>query len=138
MLIFGANMARKQETTTPDKGSNLAIVILAIAGIAVAGLVGWAMYRSMQAPVSHTAVTETATETAAPPPPPDEHASVRRVTADELKAKIDRGEVTVIDVRDADSYMKGHIPNAKHIPLASVQGELPYLPKDKEIVFYCT
>ena len=131
-------MKKNQSPSAPDQGSNLAIVILAIAGIAVAGLVGWALYRSMQAPVTHTAVTEPAMETAAPPPPPDEHASVPRITPDELKAKIDRGEVTVIDVRDADSYMKGHIPNSLHIPLASVQGELSYLPKNKELVFYCT
>jgi rhodanese-related sulfurtransferase len=55
-----------------------------------------------------------------------------------LKQRIDRGEVTVIDVRDAESYTKGHIPGSLHIPLARVEGEIPYLPKAKPIVFYCT
>jgi hydroxyacylglutathione hydrolase len=46
--------------------------------------------------------------------------------------------VTIIDVRDADSYRDRHIPGAMHIPLAYIQGEIPYLPKDKPIVAYCT
>ena len=46
--------------------------------------------------------------------------------------------LTIIDVRDADSYKERHIPGALHIPLAYIAGEVPYLPKDKPIVTYCT
>jgi 3-mercaptopyruvate sulfurtransferase SseA len=128
---------RKQGTGTSEGASKAAIAILAIGGLAVAGLVGWAFYRSMQAPVVHTSIAEPAaqepvTDTHA------EHAAVARITPEDLKQKIDRNEVTVIDVRDASSYTQGHIPKALHIPLARVQGEIPYLPKDKPLVFYCT
>lgn len=61
----------------------------------------------------------------------------RRITADELKPQFDRGEVTIIDVRDADPFVQSHIPGALQIPLARIEGEIAYLPKGKPIVTYC-
>ena len=62
----------------------------------------------------------------------------RRITADELKPQFDRGEVTIIDVREADQFLQSHIPGALQIPLARIEGEIAYLPKGKPIVTYCT
>ena len=62
----------------------------------------------------------------------------RRITVEELKPLYDRGEVTLIDVRDVDSFLRAHIPGALQIPLARIDGETPYLPKGKVIVTYCT
>lgn len=62
----------------------------------------------------------------------------RRITIEELKTLYDRGEVTLIDVRDAGAFLQAHIPGALQIPLARIDGETPYLPKGKVIVTYCT
>ncbi len=62
----------------------------------------------------------------------------RRITIDEFKALYERGEVTVIDVRDARDFQQLHIPGALQIPLARIEGEIAYLPKDKLIVTYCS
>lgn len=62
----------------------------------------------------------------------------RRISVDELKPLFDRGDVTIIDVRPADAYAQSHIPGALQIPLARIDGEAQYLPKDKLIVAYCT
>jgi 3-mercaptopyruvate sulfurtransferase SseA len=59
-----------------------------------------------------------------------------RVAVKELQQRL--GTVTLIDVRDADSYIAGHIPGAIHIPLSYIEGEVRYLPRDKPIVTYCT
>jgi rhodanese-related sulfurtransferase len=64
--------------------------------------------------------------------------SFRRVSAGEVKAQFDRGDVTLIDVREADQFADSHIPGALQIPLARIEGEIPYLPKGKPIVTYCT
>lgn len=64
--------------------------------------------------------------------------SFRRVSAHEVKPQFDRGEVTLIDVREADQFAASHIPGALQIPLARIEGEIPYLPKGKPIVTYCT
>ena len=106
----------------------------------VMSLVAWALFRSLNAPVeSHLPVVSTTTTA----PPPEhvqdaEHAAVPRLSVDELRQKMERGEVTLIDVRDADSFRSSHIAGAVHIPLASVEAQIQYLPKDKPIVTYCT
>jgi predicted sulfurtransferase len=64
--------------------------------------------------------------------------SVPRISVAALKEKIDRGEVVVMDVRDIDSYTASHIAGAMHIPVSYVASELPYLPRGKPIVAYCT
>ncbi len=132
-----------QRPESPSSSSRNALIVLVIGGLAVLALVGWALTRSMQAPVTIGTTTYNPAPNPAPAPttttPSDaEHAAVPRVTPDELKQKIDRQEVTVIDVRDAEAYTRGHIPGALHIPLSRVEGEIAYLPKAKPIVFYCT
>ena len=64
--------------------------------------------------------------------------SIPRITATALREKIARGEVVVIDVRDADSFLVSHIPGALQIPLAYIDSEVPYLRGSKPIVTYCT
>lgn len=132
-------MARKT-AHQPAASQRNAMIVLVAGVLAIAALVGWALTRTVEPspPVLPTTapperppqpVTQTTT------PPPD---NVPRMTPEELRQRIDRGEVTVIDVRDANSYMASHIPGSLHIPFASVEGEIPYLPKSKPIVTYCT
>jgi rhodanese-related sulfurtransferase len=68
----------------------------------------------------------------------DKTTTFATINAQELKSMIDFGGVIVIDVRDADAYLKAHIPGALQIPLARIEGEVPHLAKDKPIVTYCT
>ena len=83
-----------------------------------------------------------ATPAAAPAPATmstvDETAGAPRIEPDDLLTHFKAGDVTIIDVRDADSFLASHIPGALHIPLARVDGEVQYLPKGKPIVTYCT
>src|SRR5919112_4253575 len=64
-----------------------------------------------------------------PQPPAD------RVTLEEFKALRAAGKVFVLDVRyQIDKKIKG----AEHIPLGDVEGRLADLPRDREIVTYCS
>lgn len=126
-----------------QSSTRTAYLVMIVGGIAVLALVAWALMRSFQAPV--TTNLPVSHDTAAAPPPAQqtetqdaEHAAVPRITVDELKQKMAQNAVTVIDVRDADSYMAAHIPGSLHIPLGRIEGEIPYLPKGKPIVTYCT
>lgn len=113
--------------------------LLAIGGVVVVALVAWAMMRQARMSPS-PASTRTATTDTAPAPVAQEPelVSVPRTRLDAAKQEIDKGAVLVIDVRDADSYTASHIPGAIQIPLARVEGEISYLPKDKPILTYCT
>ena len=64
--------------------------------------------------------------------------SVPRIQLAEARQRIESGSVTLIDVRDADSYIAGHIPGALQIPLSRIEGEAGYLPREKPIITYCT
>ena len=143
---------RKQDRNQQPQSNTGPMVVLIGGGLAVAALVGWAVMRSMQAPattpvvpepvpVAQTTAAPPATNTFTPPPPvpqADETAAVPRAEVGQLKQMMASGAVTIIDVRDMDSYVREHIPGALHIPLSRVQGEIGFIPKDKPIVTYCT
>ena len=133
-----------------------------VAGVVlVAALVVWALTRTVEpaaepaatfetatapattpepaAPATEPAATTATTATAAPPARPQgDPSTVQRMAVEDLRAKLNRNEVTVIDVRDAASFNSRHIPGAINVPFASVEAMLDQIPKDKPIVTYCT
>lgn len=102
-------------------------------GALAAALFGFAIWHAMQ-----PRREEAPAPAAVTPVARDETASAPRIEPDDLLAHLKAGDVTIIDVRDADAFLASHIPGALHIPLARVDGEVPYLPKEKPIVTYCT
>jgi rhodanese-related sulfurtransferase len=59
------------------------------------------------------------------------------ITAEELRARLEHGNVVLLDVRPETEYQSGHIRGAISIPVADVEGRLNQLPKRKEIIAYC-
>ena len=55
----------------------------------------------------------------------------------ELRARLERGDVVVIDVRPAEEYESGHIPGARSIPIEELEQRLAEVPTDREVVAYC-
>lgn len=157
-------MAKRSHQEPPPGTPRNALLLLGAGGIVVAGLLVWALTRTVEpapvtavtppvagtsAPVASTAGTfdtATFTQTAAPatatnaPPlqPREDTTVVPRISAEDLRAQVRRDEVTIVDVRDTTAYAQGHIPGAIHIAFASVQSSLDTIPKGKPIVTYCT
>ncbi|MFC3821394.1 rhodanese-like domain-containing protein [Planomonospora venezuelensis] len=52
-------------------------------------------------------------------------------------ARIQAGDVTVVDVRPVEEYAAGHIPGALSVPLERLADRLADLPADGRIVAYC-
>jgi rhodanese-related sulfurtransferase/DNA-binding HxlR family transcriptional regulator len=59
------------------------------------------------------------------------------VTRAELTRRAKDGSVTVLDVRPADEYAAGHLPEAINIPLRELKLRLKEIPKSREVVAYC-
>lgn len=59
------------------------------------------------------------------------------VSRRELVRRMKDGVVTVLDVRPADEYAAGHVPEAINIPLRELARRLRELPRNREIVAYC-
>jgi len=47
------------------------------------------------------------------------------------------GDYLLVDVREPDEYVRGHISGATLIPVRELVADLSRLPSDKDLVFYC-
>jgi rhodanese-related sulfurtransferase len=43
----------------------------------------------------------------------------------------------IVDVRQPEEYVQGHIPGAKLIPIRKLVANLSELPSSKDLIFYC-
>jgi rhodanese-related sulfurtransferase/predicted transcriptional regulator len=59
------------------------------------------------------------------------------ISRDELRSRLRRGSVIVIDVRPADEYAAGHLPRAVSIPVTELRRRLKEIPKGRDIVACC-
>jgi rhodanese-related sulfurtransferase len=55
----------------------------------------------------------------------------------ELAARLERGEVVLLDVRPAAEFAAGHIKGARSAPITELGRHLRALPRDAEVVAYC-
>lgn len=70
--------------------------------------------------------------------PTDDLASAPRIPQAEFKKLLSDGTIFVIDVRDHQSYVNGHIPGAVSMPLETLASHVAELKAAKKpIVAYC-
>ena len=62
---------------------------------------------------------------------------VDRVGRDELRERLRRGDVVLVDVRPAEEFDAGHIEGARSIPLDELDRRLGELPSGLEVIAYC-
>ena len=62
--------------------------------------------------------------------------AVSEVTVDELESALQSG-APLIDVREIDEYLAGHVPGAILVPLASVPSTLDAFPTDQRAFVIC-
>ncbi len=63
---------------------------------------------------------------------------VPRAPLAEVKAKSDAGTALIVDTRSPEEYAQQHIPGAISLPLSDLSTQNPDLPRDAEIITYCT
>lgn len=135
--------SNKQQQQPPSTRN--AYIFMSLAGVAILALVGWALSRSFNAPVSgrlpppaDTFAAPSQTSSSSPADEEKARTKVARISAEDLHQRLQRNEVTVIDVRNAEAFASGHIPGSMLMPLASIEAQIAFLPKAKPIVTYCT
>lgn len=145
-IEYGA-VAKRTRAAQPDS-QRTGFILGILAGIAVMGVVVFLIVRRDEP--SAPPRQATAPPAAAPvqrqaqaPPPPQAFsetavAAAERIEAAEARRLLESGAAVAIDVRDVQSYAAGHIPGALQIPLAYVQGEIPWFPRDRKLITYCT
>jgi rhodanese-related sulfurtransferase len=59
------------------------------------------------------------------------------ITRDELRERLRRGDVVVLDVRPRAEYASGHIRGAVCIPVGELRSRLEQIPQGSDVVAYC-
>jgi len=63
---------------------------------------------------------------------------VKRTSVQEAKDKAEKGQALLVDVRARDFFDQLHVTGALALPEEEVDARLQELPRDKEIILYCT
>jgi rhodanese-related sulfurtransferase/predicted transcriptional regulator len=62
---------------------------------------------------------------------------VETIGREDLRDRLAKGEVVLVDVRPQEEFAAGHIEGARSIPLPELERRLAELPPDQEVVAYC-
>ena len=123
-----------------QKGSSFIIPII-VGAVVVAIIVGVALSAKNRQSASTRSPGETLNQASTPEalgiasiPYPD----VPRMPLQEVEAKLEQSQAILVDVRSKQSYDAGHAANAISIPEDEMASRLGELPRDKEIILYCT
>jgi len=63
--------------------------------------------------------------------------AMKPVSRDDLLQGLKAGTLALLDVRPADEFQAGHLPEAVNIPISQLDQMFDVLPRDREIVAYC-
>jgi len=66
-----------------------------------------------------------------------DRADMEAITVEQLRLRMQQGNVVLLDVRPDAEYQAGHIRGAVSVPVADLEQRLKQLPKRKAIVAYC-
>src|SRR5680860_563408 len=62
---------------------------------------------------------------------------VETIGREELRKRLEQGDIVLVDVRPEREFDAGHIEGARSIPIEELERRLDELPADREIVAYC-
>jgi rhodanese-related sulfurtransferase/DNA-binding transcriptional ArsR family regulator len=65
------------------------------------------------------------------------NAQLEEIDEAALRARVRKGEVTLLDVRPPEEFAAGHLPGALSVPLPELARQLAKLPRRQEVVAYC-
>jgi hydroxyacylglutathione hydrolase len=64
-------------------------------------------------------------------------ATIPQMTVAQLAAQLQKGEVTVLDVRGRAEWEAGHLPGVENLPLGYLTDRLELVPRDRPLVLQC-
>lgn len=104
------------------------VVVLAIIVVAIISI------ENRQAAAINVPVTTAQPQSTQSIPYPD----VPRISLEETRRKLDSGQAILVDVRSKESYDSSHAQGALSIPETEVDSRLSEIPRDVEVILYCT
>ena len=112
---------------------------LAIFTLFILGLVTACQQASTQTPGQTTNKTANQAKNAkASPATPHAEDEAQRISLKDAKAAYDGGNALFIDTRPDSAYKGEHIKGAINIPAGETDKHIAELPKNKQLIFYCS
>ncbi|MFL6290688.1 MAG: rhodanese-like domain-containing protein [Thermoanaerobaculia bacterium] len=111
-------------------------VIVPLAAVLVAG--GTLAMLPAQPPAVSPSAAPAQAQPAAQTTPADPVAAAPRISVAEAKKALDAGKAILVDVRSSMSYDQEHAKGSISLPLYDLPSRAAELPKDKQIIAYCT
>jgi hydroxyacylglutathione hydrolase len=62
---------------------------------------------------------------------------LEEITPADTRARLEAGDVAVLDVRGVGEWQAGHVPDVSNIPLGYLRERIDEVPKDRPVVVYC-
>jgi hypothetical protein len=127
-------------STKRKQGSSIAIPVI-VGVVVVAVIIG--VILSLESRQSTPSASAGALTTQGGPVAPLDTRSlpypdVPRVTLDDAQEKLAQGQAILVDVRSQESFDKAHAAGAISIPEGEIAARMNELPRDKELILYCT
>jgi 3-mercaptopyruvate sulfurtransferase SseA len=113
----------KQQT----RSTSLPILLMVFGVLLIVGAVAWYLF------VLPTASAESVLTS---PDVVENYSQIPRLSIEEAKAAFDRGTAIFVDVRDVESYARGHIKGALSIPLEELSARMDELDPSTWIITY--
>lgn len=116
------------------------LIPVLVGAVALVILAGAAISLTNRAPASAgSGDTSANADTAQPlPTQPIPNPNVPRVSLEEAQARLEQGRAVLIDVRSRESYDQAHAAGALSFPEEEIDARLGELPRDKDLILYCT
>ena len=121
----------KKRTPRRGKGKAVPIPLILLAASAIL-LLALGLYSLLNRPVSLPEIPDDHDASGFPYP------EVARVSLAQTKAGSEKGTSLIVDVRTREEYEEVHIPGAMSMPLVELESRYRELPKDAEIITYCS
>lgn len=63
---------------------------------------------------------------------------VEEISTEDVKAKVDAGEdVQIVDIRDPDQFVAGHVPGAVNVPISELPSRVDEIEWGDDVVVAC-
>ena len=123
-----------QQTKSQPRGGSPRLWLILGGAVLIIGLLAVLLINRQEPGTTLAPPTEPPAAAQQDVPYPD----VPRISPADAKARLDSGQVVVVDVRGAEYYQADHIEGAASIPLSELEAGRYELPKSAEIFIYCT
>jgi cytoskeletal protein RodZ len=112
------------------------LIPIGVGVVVVAIIIGAIISIENRPPAANVSASVVTAQPGATNPIP--YPEVPRISVQDTKRQLENGQAVVVDVRSRTSFEQSHIAGSISIPESEIDARLDELPRDKDVILYCT